>query len=171
MLAFSQPVGAALKNNIHPMKFAKGALAALTAMAVIFFFWQIFFCSAEKDFKKLLFKPSVAAPDPAMPQGSAKAAPDPTESLDPGKSLFQYSSVNETKDFGSNTMAIPGALEDIFLVGLLSGDVPQAILENRKTQQTYYLSQGQSANGITVDEIHGRSVVLSSGDTKKTITI
>ena len=46
------------------------------------------------------------------------------------------------------------------LVGILAGVEPQAIIEDKETQKTYYLCKGQSFNGVTVEEITDGSVVL-----------
>ena len=49
------------------------------------------------------------------------------------------------------------------LVGIIPGDKPQAIIEDKETQKTYYLVQGQSVNGITVDDVGAGKVIFSYG--------
>ena len=46
------------------------------------------------------------------------------------------------------------------LVGIISGDEPQAIIEDREGKKTHYLYEGQSINGVTVLEIAEGRVVL-----------
>lgn len=47
------------------------------------------------------------------------------------------------------------------LVGIMAGDEPQAIIEDKETEKTYYLYKGQSFNGATVEEIGDGKVVLN----------
>ena len=47
------------------------------------------------------------------------------------------------------------------LVGIIAGDQPQAIIEDKETQKTYYLYKGQSFSGVTVQEIGEGKVTLS----------
>ena len=49
---------------------------------------------------------------------------------------------------------------DLGLVGIVPGDNPQAIVEDKKNQKTYYLAKGQSINGIIVEDINEDKVVL-----------
>lgn len=46
------------------------------------------------------------------------------------------------------------------LVGIIAGDNPQAVIEDKKAQKTYYLVKGESFNGLTVEEISEGKVVL-----------
>lgn len=59
--------------------------------------------------------------------------------------------------------------EKFSLVGIISGDIPQAVIENKQAQKTYYLKEGESFSGIKVEQInegkvsinyHGRQVEL-----------
>ncbi|MCX5668065.1 MAG: hypothetical protein NTY34_07155, partial [Candidatus Omnitrophica bacterium] len=55
------------------------------------------------------------------------------------------------------------------LVGIVPGDNPQAIVEDKKNQKTYYLLKGQSINEITVEDIDKDKVVLEYRDKKMTL--
>lgn len=50
--------------------------------------------------------------------------------------------------------------ERMGLVGIIAGDNPQAIIEDKKSQKTYYLNKGQSFDGYVVEEITSDKVVL-----------
>jgi len=52
-------------------------------------------------------------------------------------------------------------LKDINLTGVFSGSDPQAVLENKKTQKTYYVTIGQSIEGFLVEDIQEGKVMLS----------
>ncbi|MFH1593485.1 MAG: hypothetical protein ABID09_02170 [Candidatus Omnitrophota bacterium] len=49
------------------------------------------------------------------------------------------------------------------LVGIITGDDPQAIIEDTETQKTHYLIKGQSFSGATVLEVGEGKVVLEYG--------
>ncbi len=49
---------------------------------------------------------------------------------------------------------------NLTLVGIIAGENPQAIIEDKKTQKTYYLNKKQSFNGFTIDDISDGKVVL-----------
>ena len=59
-------------------------------------------------------------------------------------------------------------LEDIKgqlnLIGIMGGERPQAIIENKKSQKTYFLYKGESFDDITVKDIFENKVVLDYKD-------
>lgn len=46
------------------------------------------------------------------------------------------------------------------LVGVIDGDIPQAVIEDKDTQKTHYMSKGQSLSGVVIEEISERKVIL-----------
>ena len=72
---------------------------------------------------------------------------------------------------GSATAALPQAAagvnvaDDISLVGIISGENPQAVVEDKKNQKTYYLSRGQLIGDLRVDDIkEGKIIVDRKGE-------
>jgi hypothetical protein len=59
-----------------------------------------------------------------------------------------------------SVMAAEDVAGNISLVGIIAGDNPQAVLEDKKSQKTYYMTKGESFNGFTVEEISQGKVVL-----------
>jgi hypothetical protein len=57
------------------------------------------------------------------------------------------------------------------LVGILSGEKPQAIIEDSQTQRMIYASQGQRLEGILVESVTAGKVVLSDGDERFDMTL
>jgi type II secretory pathway component PulC len=54
--------------------------------------------------------------------------------------------------------------DDLNLVGIISGANPQAIIEEKKSNKTYYLSRGQLIGDLRIDDIQeGRIVVERRG--------
>lgn len=52
-------------------------------------------------------------------------------------------------------------IKDISLVGIISGEVPQAIIEDKKNQKTYYLSKGQFFGELQLEDIQEGKVILN----------
>lgn len=52
-------------------------------------------------------------------------------------------------------------LRSMTLVGIISGDNPQAVIEDKAREKAYYLTVGQSLNGFTLEEIAEARVMLS----------
>jgi hypothetical protein len=62
----------------------------------------------------------------------------------------------------SEGMEVTGSVSDrVSLVGIIAGDNPQAIIEDRRAQKTYYVNKGESFEGYTVEDILVDKVVLS----------
>lgn len=87
-----------------------------------------------------------------------------------GKNIFGAGSSTQME---SQSSGIESSAElsggNLGLVGIIPGDSPQAIVEDKKSQKTYYLAKGQSINGITVEEISENKVVLEYRDKKMTL--
>lgn len=50
--------------------------------------------------------------------------------------------------------------KDINLIGVILGDNPQAIIEDKKTQKNYYVTKGQFIGEFQVDDIQEGKVIL-----------
>lgn len=55
-------------------------------------------------------------------------------------------------------------IKDINLVGIISGDEPQAIVEDKRAQKTYYLKKGQFIGELQVVDILEGKVILGYND-------
>lgn len=53
------------------------------------------------------------------------------------------------------------AVKDINLIGIVQNNNPQAIIEDKKTQKTYYVTKGQFAGEFQVEEIETEKVILN----------
>lgn len=51
-------------------------------------------------------------------------------------------------------------IKDITLLGIVSGESPQAIIEDKKAQKTYYLSKGQFIGELQVTDIREGKITL-----------
>ena len=55
------------------------------------------------------------------------------------------------------------SIRDFSLVGIISGDNPQAIIQENKTQKTYYLNKGQAIAEYTIEDVLSDKVILNAG--------
>lgn len=77
-----------------------------------------------------------------------------------GKNTFSSASYGQSESQESGAASGEPADGNLGLVGIVPGENPQAIIEDKKNQKTYYLSKGQSANDITVQEIKEDKTIL-----------
>jgi len=57
-------------------------------------------------------------------------------------------------------------IKEINLVGIVSGDNPQAVVEDKKTQKTYYVSKNQFIGQFQVEDIQEGKIILSYNGNK-----
>ncbi len=50
--------------------------------------------------------------------------------------------------------------EEINLVGIIMGDAPQAVIEDKKNQKTYYVNKGQFVGDKQIDDIQSGKVII-----------
>lgn len=51
-------------------------------------------------------------------------------------------------------------LKDLSLIGIVAGEKPQAVIEDKKIQKTYFLNKGQTIDQLTVEDILEDRVIL-----------
>lgn len=52
-------------------------------------------------------------------------------------------------------------IKDISLLGIITGDNPQAIIEDKKSQKTYYVNKGQIFGEFRLEEIQEGKIILN----------
>lgn len=63
------------------------------------------------------------------------------------------------------------SIKDLTLVGIISGENPQAIIEDRKAQKNYTVSQGQYIGSFKVEEFLEGKIILSAKGQRYELTI
>lgn len=77
------------------------------------------------------------------------------------KKIFSTTSEEETgktSGFGNSDL-----IKDINLLGIIAGENPQAVIEDKKEQKTYYLTEGDYLGAFQVKDIQEGKVILSYG--------
>lgn len=77
-----------------------------------------------------------------------------------GRQIFSSSAIQGTEKPISNTVS-GNSLKDINLVGIITGEDPQAIIENKKTNKTYYLRKGQFFEEFQLEDIQAGKIILN----------
>ena len=112
--------------------------------------------------------------NPAKDQGSTSSSDYKIKELKPFSyyseiiskhQLFKIISAPETKEKSktASTAASLDALKNYSLLGIISGENPQAIIEDKKTKQTLYLQKGQSLGEFKISDIQDGKITLESG--------
>lgn len=90
------------------------------------------------------------------------------EILPPARELFGAPVTRETTQVMEQGPSMAELAKDLNLVGVITGDNPQAIIENKKTRQTYYLSEGENILEFKIKKIDKAIVILEhNGETIK----
>lgn len=83
------------------------------------------------------------------------------------RQIFRAATVSDVVPV--STAAVTNTLDlfkDMTLIGIISSDPPQAVIEDKKTQKTYYLNVGQAIGDLKVDRIQEGKVILDYLGTK-----
>lgn len=138
-------------------------LVVILAVLTLYFVIDLIFVRPYKNVQSIVAKAGTDKDEKKfVPETTKIAAMKDYSSYSgamPGKTAFGQSqlgagaSAEEVGASGDN----PG---QVGLVGIIAGDNPQAIIEDKKAQKTYYLNKGQSFNGYIVEEILKDKVIL-----------
>ena len=134
-------------------------LVILLALLLLYFIADLILARPYKNVQSLI----VTANAPA--QNEKKPAPE-LKDITVVKDYSSYSGPSSGKTVFGQSQGAPEDVEPgdataaIGLVGIIAGDNPQAIIEDKKAQKTYYLNKGQSFNGYVVEEISENKVIL-----------
>jgi len=75
------------------------------------------------------------------------------------RQIFSSASTQETERPASGVNV--DLMKDISLVGILSGENPQAVIEDIKTHKTYYATKGQFIGEFQVEDIQEGKIILN----------
>jgi len=82
-----------------------------------------------------------------------------------GRTIFNVPAAKEeTTEVASS--ANMDFIKNISLVGIIAGDSPQAIVEDKNTQKTHYVARGQSIGACKIEEIQEGKIIVNCGGQK-----
>ena len=72
---------------------------------------------------------------------------------------------------GLSDQEVQGMTAQLTLIGVVSGDPPQAIIEDAQNQKTSFVSAGQMVRGFLVEEVHEDRVILNVNGKKIVLSL
>lgn len=98
----------------------------------------------------------------AEPASGQKAEIKPFEYYQEGLSGRKIFGTIETQEStGPISAAGVDIAKDIGLVGIIMGENPQAIIEDKKAAKTYYVTKGQFVQDMQIDEIQEGKIIIN----------
>lgn len=82
--------------------------------------------------------------------------------LEASKKRQIFSGTSGVKNSISASAAESASIRDMNLVGILSGDAPQAIIEDKRAQKTYYVNKGQFVGDFQLEDIQEGKIILNN---------
>lgn len=80
--------------------------------------------------------------------------------LEGTKNRQLFNSIPEGQAQSDEGAVSPDLIESINLLGIISGESPQAFIEDKKTRKTYYVTKGQFVGELQVENIQEGKVTL-----------
>jgi hypothetical protein len=157
-----------LKNNVldaQILKVFNKYTVIIAALVAVYLVLDIMLVSPSRQASKFIARTAASGVAAIVP--AQATMPIETKSYSyysnrmSGRSIFSSGPYIQTDLQGSGmepSAELSGG--NLGLVGIVPGASPQAIVEDKKNQKTYYLVKGQSINGISVEEINEDKVVL-----------
>ncbi|MFA5069507.1 MAG: hypothetical protein WC300_03175 [Candidatus Omnitrophota bacterium] len=103
------------------------------------------------------------------PKSANKNSLDDYQRLISNKAVFAPPAAEKRKTQAQESARLDERSNDLKLVGVIPGDMPQAIIEDKKNNQTLFLREGEMVNGLEVKGISAGRVVL--GCEEETLTL
>jgi len=133
------------------------------------FFWIFIACGIYLILT--LIYPWVGLKNIRLPRASEK----PTEETRVAKSVIKpleeylesvkgrqiFSGTSAMQDASQINVANIDSMKDISLVGIISGENPQAVIEDKKAQKTYYVTKGQFIGEMQIEDIRERKIIIN----------
>lgn len=128
-------------------------IASCVYLAVVFIYPRLGFIRVELPKEPPAGKPASLK--------AAEAAKSYEFYLEAVKGRQVFNNVSGEVSRGSQTAVLDaGLVKDMNLMGIVSGENPQAVIEDKKTQKTYYLNKGQALGEFKIEDIQEGRVIL-----------
>ena len=159
-----QGAGKPADGRARHFKIVNSALVAVLILIIVFFIFDIVTSKLSPPSERRLAKVEERAALPAAEDVNRPAQAAPFSAYaDVGKrELFKplRSDAQEKAASQRTSESAQDKFKDLSLIGIVAGEKPQAIIEDKKIQKTYFLNKGQSVNQLTVEDILEDRVIL-----------
>lgn len=152
------------------LKFINSALILILILTIGFFVFDFIRPKLERPTAEAGRQPQIATSElqpqisePQAPSQGAQTPPFSTYAESIGKrELFKPQQVEVKTEKPSEEKAelAYDKLKDLSLIGIIAGEKPQAVVEDKKNQKTYFLYKGQTVNQLKVEEILEDRIIL-----------
>lgn len=133
--------------------------------------------SISKTAEEEAIRPGEAPPARKEEPVPEKAKPESGPSFDEYQKLLLQKDIFAAPVKEREKTALPEGptlrelVQGLSLVGVIPGDEPQAIIEDKKNQQTLFLKKGDQIDGIEIREIQSGRVILGYGQETVTLSL
>ncbi len=115
---------------------------------------------------------SVARPQITMGQALSEPAVTPAPEVLPPKDLFKFTEEPPAATAaGPAHISLDQVLANYSLSGIVGGDQPQAIIEDKKQGKTFFLKAGDTLGEIRIVAVQDGKVIVAIGDEKAELDI
>lgn len=169
-MKYSPPVNKTVADEWRYFKFFNLALVIMLVVVIMFYIFDLVSSNLERPTFGRLHKSEGASrpPRPAIsgPQNAkleAQPAPFSTYAEVIGKrELFKppKSETVKEKPTAQKTESASDKLKYLSLIGIIGGERPQAVIEDKKDKKTYFLNKGQTVSGMKVEDILEDRIIL-----------
>jgi hypothetical protein len=169
--------------NINPV-YAIISIIIILISVILYFVFNLASVKDDQEvenIKKLIAAISETKPaDTPLGEGSKPVVPvagKPAASFDDYQKLIDAKSIFVPPVAGTGKTVMPEGpglgdlIKDLRLVGIVPGDIPQAIIEDKRNNQTLFLKEGDMINDIEIKSISGGRVVLTRNDETVTLSL
>lgn len=151
------------KKSINPVKIAAIFLIIFLIIGTGYFIYQI---SSKKDESYIIdIERLISAElEPERATGAKDKVPliveEEEEEPVEFRELFGAPVVKEIEPVAEEGPSISELAADLILVGVITGTDPQAIITNKRTRQTFYVSEGEDILEFKVQKVDQAIVIL-----------
>lgn len=156
------------------LKFINSALIIILIATIGFLIFDLISSDLQRTALVSDHESPLKTSEPQSANNEAKIAPFSTYTETIGKrELFktQQTESRAERVFGGQSESAYDKLKDLSLIGIIAGEKPQAVIEDKKIQKTYFLYEGQMVNQMKVEEILEDRVILNFNGEKLELTL
>jgi type II secretory pathway component PulC len=152
-------------KNLQPHYFLNSQMAIMLFLAIAFIYFLFSFIYPFFNLNRIHLAE-------IKQQDIKTGALETAQSLKPyefyAEAIKQHQMFGGPYDSGTESpvnIATKEIIKDISLVGVIAGESPQAIIEDKKAQKTYYVTEGQYIGDIQIIDIQeGKIILLYKGE-------
>ena len=106
-----------------------------------------------------------------MPKKEETSSFDDYQKLLSDKSIFAPSAPRKRQQLAAEGPSLRDLVKELRLVGIMPGEDPQVIIEDKRTGETLFLKRGEMINDIKIEIIGTGRVTLGYGEDTATLSL